>query len=39
MPKVQFPNTLKGWVVVLGSSMIGFVAGTASLAWLSKLIK
>lgn len=36
MPKVKLPTDLKGWFVTLIASMIGFIAGTAALAWLSK---
>ena len=39
MPKVKLPKTAKGWAITLVSSMVGFVAGTASLAWLSKVVK
>jgi hypothetical protein len=39
MPRVEMPSTLKGWVAVLGSSIVGFVAGTVSLKWLSDLLR
>lgn len=39
MPKVKLPHTAKGWATTLVASMIGFIAGTASLAWLSKVVK
>lgn len=39
MPKVKLPTTPKGWVATLAASMIGFVSGTAFLAWLEKRVK
>lgn len=39
MPKVQLPKNLKGWLVTLVSSMVGFVAGTLALAELSKRLR
>ena len=39
MPKVELPTTGKGWLAVLGSSMVGFVAGTVSLAWMARVLR
>lgn len=39
MPKVTLPRTTKGWAVTLAASMVGFIAGTAALAWLGKVVK
>jgi len=36
MPKVKLPTTFKGWLVTIGGSIVGFVSGTAFLAWASK---
>lgn len=39
MPKVSLPSSAKGWFVTLVASMVGFIAGTAALAWLSKRLR
>jgi hypothetical protein len=31
MPKAKLPTTAKGWVVALAASLVGFLAGFASL--------
>jgi hypothetical protein len=39
MPKVKLPTTPRGWAVTLVASMIGFISGTAFLAWIGKRFK
>lgn len=39
MPHVKLPTTPAGWAVTLAGSMIGFVSGTAFLAWAAKRFK
>lgn len=36
MPKVKLPTNPKGWFFTLAASLIGFVSGTAFLAWVGK---
>ena len=31
MPKAELPTTMKGWMVALASSAVGFIAGFISL--------
>jgi hypothetical protein len=36
MPKATFPTTLKGWGVAVAASLIGFLAGLAFIALVSR---
>lgn len=38
MPAVKLPSTPKGWLAVLAASVVGFVAGTVALAWITKTV-
>lgn len=39
MPKAQLPTTAKGWVVALGGSLAGLIAGFVTVNWLGKVVK
>lgn len=38
MPKASLPSTPLGWLIALGASMVGFIAGFIALALLTHLI-
>jgi hypothetical protein len=33
MPTASLPTTLRGWIVALLASMVGFIAGFAATSW------
>ena len=37
MPKAKLPNSPRGWIAALVSSMVGFIAGLVALNWLNNL--
>jgi hypothetical protein len=36
MPEATLPTNLKGWVVALGASLVGFIAGFAATSVLTR---
>lgn len=39
MPKAKLPTNLKGWVIALFASMVGFISGFWALGVLTRLFK
>lgn len=39
MPEAKLPTTFKGWIVALGGSLAGLIAGFITVNWLGKVMK